>query len=82
LQTRLKQEQWFAKELAKDETITIRLDDPFHIFPPAKFGGADISIIIEYDLWIVPKRFRTEFRYVTRVENDGRLSWVPRPVNK
>lgn len=82
LATRLVMPQWFVHELKKDEKHVIRLDDLFRIAHPARFGGADISIVISYYLWIIPFQREIEFRFVTRKEIDGMLSWVPQPLNK
>ncbi len=74
---------WFTKKLDRDEKLTILLEDAYPIKPPAKFGGARISILVEYQTWIFPfKKFQKEFRFFTRIENDGQLSWLSRPLTK
>jgi hypothetical protein len=74
--------QWFVHELRKDEKHVIRLDDLFRVSSPARFGGADISIVISYYPWLIPIKREIEFRFVTRKEMDGMLSWVPQPLGK
>jgi hypothetical protein len=73
---------WFIKTLARDEATKIRIDDLFNIHAPAKFGAADISIVVTFNPWIVPYRYTIEYRFRTRAERDGNLSWIPRPLDK
>ena len=74
--------QWFVSTLARDATTEVRLDDLFNIIPPAQFGAADISIKVAFNPWIIPIRWQREFRFQTRLEQDGKLSWIARPLNK
>jgi len=78
----LQMPQWFVSTLARDETTEVRLDDLFNIIPPAQFGAADISIKVAFNPWIVPIHWQSEFRFQTRLERDGKLSWIARPLNK
>jgi hypothetical protein len=73
---------WFASSLAMDEKQTLRLDDAIKIAAPMKFGGANISIGVEYQPWFIPIRRNKEFRFSTKLERDGKMSWVQRPLNK
>jgi hypothetical protein len=73
--------KWRANILARDETTEIRIDDLIRE-PPGGLGGIDISVGIEFNPWIVPYRWRVEYRFQTRLENDGKLSWTPRPLNQ
>ena len=72
---------WFARTLARDERHTIRLDDLFNVNPSLPFTGADISIAFSLDLWFIPRPTK-EFRFVTRLERDGKFSWIQRPLDK
>jgi len=74
--------QWFVSELARDETDELRFDDLFNVQPPAQFGAADISIVLKFNPWFVPTNFTIEKRFQTHLEDDGKLSWIPRPLNK
>ena len=58
------------------------LDDFLRLAPPAKFGGADISIIVEYQPWLVPLRQEKEFRFATELGTDSRLYWASRPADE
>ena len=78
----LQMPQWFVSTLARDATTEVRLDDLFNIIPPAQFGAADISIKVAFNPWIIPIRWQREFRFQTRLERDGKLSWTARPLNK
>jgi len=75
-------DHWAVAELARDETIQLRLDDLFSVEPPSIFGAADISIVLSFNPWFLPVTRKAEFRFQTHVEKDGKLSWVPRPLNK
>jgi hypothetical protein len=78
----IKMKDWMSGSLARDESQQIRIDDFFPIGPPAKLGGADISIVVDFNPWFVPITWRLEYRFQTRAEADGSMSWVPRPVGK
>jgi hypothetical protein len=71
-----------VKELSRDESQEIRLEDLLAVKAPAIFGGADISIVLYFQPWFAPIPWSLEYRFQTRLEGDGKLSWVPRPLNK
>lgn len=80
---RLSPNSWFMKQLGLDEGYTIRLFDAFEVLPiqpPFELEEADITIVIGYNPWIIPLRQEAEFRFFTRKENDGSLSWMQRPL--
>jgi hypothetical protein len=82
-------QQWFAKTLGVDERYTIRLDDvialpktsrPYHFL-----SAADLSILVHFHPWYLkfwPFNMEREFRFKTKLEADGKLSWEARPVEK
>jgi hypothetical protein len=73
--------QWHVRWLARDEPTKIRLDDALNIGP--QLGGADISVGLVFSVWMIPLlRVPIEYRFQTHVERDGKLSWIPRPLNK
>jgi hypothetical protein len=75
--------QWRVGWLARDEPTKVRFDDLFKITGTAKFGAADISVGVEFYIWYIPwLRIPIEYRFQTRLEQDGKLSWMPRPLNK
>ena len=74
--------QWHVSELSRDEPTEIRFDELISLQPPAKFADADISVVVTFYPWFMPNRMRLEYRFQTRLEEDGKLSWVPRPLNK
>jgi hypothetical protein len=82
LQTFLGLNDWTVSELERDEPMDVRLDDMFPLAPSQTFGAADISIKIVFRPWFFPKDTSIERRFQTRVEKDGTLSWVPRPLYK
>jgi hypothetical protein len=82
LGTRFVMPQWFIRKLSMDERHVVRFDDVFDITEGVKLAAADISIIIQYDPWMLPIRREKEFHFATRFEKDGKLSWIPRPLEK
>lgn len=83
LGTRFVDPHWRIRWLAHDEPTKIRFDDMFGVTAPAKFGAADISVGAEFYIWYFPwLRVPIEYRFQTRLERDGKLSWIPRPLNK
>jgi hypothetical protein len=80
--TRKFKAEWRGHALAADQPFTIVLDDFLRFAPPAKFGGADISIIVEYQPWLVPLRQEKEFRFATELGTDSKLYWASRPVDE
>jgi hypothetical protein len=73
---------WRGRSLPADQPLTIALDDFLRFAPPAKLGGADISIIVEYQPWFVPLRQEKEFRFATALGTNGKLYWVSRPADE
>jgi hypothetical protein len=73
---------WRGHSLPADQPFTIVLDDFLRFAPPAIFGGADISIIVEYQPWFVPVRQEKEFRFATELGTDGKLYWASRPADE
>lgn len=71
---------WRDHSLAADQSFTITLDDFMRFTPPTKFGAADISIMVEYQPWLVPVRQEKEFRFTTLPQSDGKLYWIARSL--
>jgi hypothetical protein len=80
-ETRLFKAGWRGRSLGAHEPFTVTLDDFMRLAAPAKFGGADISIIVEYQPWPFPVRQEKEFRFATRPGIDGKLYWIARAVD-
>jgi hypothetical protein len=80
--TRLFKAAWRDHVLASDQSFTIALDDFMRFIAPEKFGGADISIIVEYQPGFIPFRQEKEFRFATVPRVDGKLDWVSLPVEE
>jgi hypothetical protein len=72
---------WRDHALAKDQSFTITLDDFMRLPATAKLGGADISIIVEYQPWSMPLRQEKEFRFTTLPQSDGKLYWIARSLD-
>jgi hypothetical protein len=80
--TRLFKAAWRDHALATDQQFAVALDDFLRFAPPEKLGGADISIIVEYQPWFVPLRQEKEFRFRTVSLTDGKLLWISRPPDE
>jgi hypothetical protein len=79
--TRIFKAGWRDHSLSADRQFTIVLDDFLRFAAPAKLGGADISIVVEYQPWLFPVREEREFRFATEPRIDGKLEWISRPVD-
>jgi hypothetical protein len=79
---RLFKAAWRDHALTRDQSFTITLDDFMRFAAPAKFGGADISIIVEYQPWRIPIRQEKEFRFTTLPQIDGKLYWIARSLDE
>jgi hypothetical protein len=73
---------WRGHVLASDQSFTIALDDFIRFVASEKLGGADISIVVEYQPGFIPLRQEKEFRFATAPRVDGKLDWVSRPVEE
>lgn len=79
LRARISPPNWKASRLEVDEKYQIRLDDAFK---GVTITNAEISIVVEFQIWFYPQRIRKEFRFSTRKEANGKLTWMPRPLEK
>lgn len=91
MQSKIAYTRWFTKTLAIDEKYQIRLDasgpkanDGLFYFSPGSgpLGKLDFSLIIAYNPWIIPIRGEKEFRFVSRLESNGMLTLMARPVTR
>jgi hypothetical protein len=83
--------QWDTKELSKDEKYEIRIDasaatsnDGLFYFPPTgvKLSSVDAVMVVHFMTWVPFIHCKTAFRFVTRMERDGKLSLMPQPTDK
>lgn len=72
---------WHTKALSMDEKQTLRFDDYVNQLGLI-IEYADVAIGIKYQPWILPWTSEKQFRFVTRKEPDGKLSWISVPINK
>lgn len=82
-------QQWLARKLRVDERYTIRLDDVIAVPKTSRpwhfLSAADLSIVVHFYPWFLafrPFNLEREFRFKTKLEADGKLSWEARPVEK
>ena len=80
-ETRLFKAGWRNHALSAHEPFTVTLDDFMRLAAPAKFGGADITIVVDYQPWPFPVRQEKEFRFATQPGIDGKLYWTARRVD-
>jgi hypothetical protein len=78
--TRLFKASWRDHSLSANQHFSIALDDFMRFPAPAKFGGADLSIIVEYQPGGLPVRQEKEFGFATELRADGKLDWIPQPL--
>jgi hypothetical protein len=72
---------WRAKILSVDEKLTLRFDD--YVNQRGMIVEyADIAIGIKYHPWLLPWTREKQFRFVTRKEADGKMTWIPMPLEK
>jgi hypothetical protein len=79
--------QWFLRWLDSDEKDQIAIEDVLKRREPAKqFEDADITIIIQYTPWqfpsVWPFRRERQFRFITTRRSDGKIHWIPVPLNR
>jgi hypothetical protein len=65
----------YKGRLVRDEGFSFLLDDVFRLAPGATLTHAEISVGIDYQPWFVPYHRTADFKFGTRRENDGRLTW-------
>ncbi|HEY1798052.1 MAG TPA: hypothetical protein VGG57_18205 [Stellaceae bacterium] len=76
---------WKIKWLDVDEKYQIALEDMFRIGGSNRqIENADITIGITYTPWRMPAFWRNtkEFRFITKKMNDGKIYWLPTPLNR
>jgi hypothetical protein len=76
---------WFVKWLDVDEKYQIIIEDALRIKDsPKQITNADITIAVTYTPWFMPSWWRNtkEFRFITRRLSDGKIHWVPVPLNR
>lgn len=76
--TRIIPKQRALGTISVDEPVSFRVDDVF--YHRVGVGSYDISIVVEYKPWRIPIKCERQFRFYTRLENDGRLSWQTKSV--
>jgi hypothetical protein len=75
----------FVRRFTTDEKLVVHIED---IIRPIiqrmnndrRMKSAVISIVLEFQPWFIPWQTTKQFRFSTREEPDGKLSWVPEPL--
>jgi hypothetical protein len=77
--------EMFVRRFTTDERLVVRIEEAFR--PPYpirdnhnRMKSAVISIVLEFQPWFIPWHSTKQFRFSTRKEADGELSWVPEPL--
>jgi hypothetical protein len=74
---------WTVKWLDVDERYEIALESLIKMQDSKRqVTSANITIIVGYAPWLMPWRNKREFRFVTEKLSDGRVYWVPTPLNR
>jgi hypothetical protein len=72
--------EWANHRLAPDERYTGSLAD-MHFLSGGQASEADITMVVTFQPWIIPKTAKSEFRFVTVRQPDGTLRWVSRTLD-
>jgi hypothetical protein len=74
--------EWYHHRLTADERYGISFGDLINPGPGAKLSGADVSVVVTYQWWFIPIKCRKVYRFVTRVQSDGKLHWYSQPLDE
>lgn len=77
-------ESWQVKWLDIDEKYQIAIEDMLTSGGREQIENANITIAITYTPWRMPSIWRVtkEFRFVTKKRSDGKIYWLPIPLNR
>jgi hypothetical protein len=83
-ESRLNFAPWFVKWLDIDEKYQIAIEDLLKPAAGAQAINANITIGVTYTPWRMPSfwRITKEFRFVTKKRSDGKIYWIPTPLNR
>ena len=75
---------WHVKWLDSDEKWQVPLEEAFSTGTPEQLQNADITIAVIYTPWRMPWFWRNtiEYRFVTKKLSDGKIYWIPTPLNR
>jgi hypothetical protein len=81
--TRVTIPDWQIKWLDADERWQLALEDVFPGTTATQIETANMTISLEYTPWYLPSFWRNlrQFRFVTKKRSDGKIYWVPTPLN-
>jgi hypothetical protein len=68
---------WSNHSLDVDDSYTI---SPFDIIHAYGDRQAAIQIVVQYNLWLLPRTFTRRFRFETRRQSNGKLYWYSIPA--
>ncbi len=82
--TKLAFAPWFVKWLDVDEKYQIIIEDALSLGDSTQIQNANITIAVIYTPWFMPSWWRStrEFRFITRKLSNGKIYWVPVPLNR
>jgi hypothetical protein len=74
---------WSVKWLDTDEKWQIALEQAVSLHSPQQIEKANITIAVTYSPWLMPWpwRYTREFRFITKKLSDGKIYWIPTPLN-
>jgi hypothetical protein len=77
---------WHVTWLDPDEKYQIFLEDALRSQATGDrtelITSANVILYVEYSPWLMPWRSTAAFRFITHAHSDGKIYWVPTPVNK
>jgi hypothetical protein len=73
---------WRIKWLDVDEKYQIAIEEAIKIHDREQIEVANITIAIVYRPWYMPFRLTKEFRFITKPRSDGKIYWIPTPLNR
>jgi hypothetical protein len=76
--------RWKITWLDTDEKFQVPMEEVIRLSNGQQFEKADITVGIIYTPWRMPSfwRIAKEFRFVTETLSDGRIYWIPTPLNR
>jgi hypothetical protein len=78
---------WTIKWLDVDEKYQIAIEDAIKVATASgaqQVQSANITIAVIYTPWRMPSFWKStkEFRFITKRRSDGKIYWVPTPLNR
>jgi hypothetical protein len=73
---------WSVRWLEPDEKYQIALEELLQVHQVKQIEKANITVVVTYSPWRMFWRSTKEFRFITKQRSDGKIYWVPTPLNR